>query len=138
MSATQVIGMAGMGVCVLVGLVLLARHFPSVWGKPRPTPFERPRIPLARALAPWLVGALVSILGWFMVDRRGVELGVVDWRVELPAPREDEPADVRSARADLKALRDSVRTGKAPLDSYRDSRRALAERAHTLQNTKSP
>ncbi len=138
MSATQVIGMAGMGICVLVGLLLLARHFPSVWGKPRPTPFERPRIPLARALAPWLVGASVGILGWFLVDRRGVELGVVDWRVELPAPREDEPAEVRSARADLKALRDSVRTGKAPLDSYLASRRALAERTRAIPTPKPP
>ncbi len=138
LSATQVVGMAGMGVCVLVGLLLLARHFPALWGKPAPAPFERPRVGLARALAPWLVGASVGILGWFVVDRRGVELGVVDWRVELPAARDDEPAEVRSARADLKALRDSVRTGKAPLDSYLASRRALAERTRSIPPPKPP
>ncbi len=138
LSATQVIGMAGMGIIVLVMLLQLARHFPSVWGKPKAMPFERPRISLARAAAPWLVAASVCILGWFFLDRRGVELGVVDWRVEVPVPREDEPPDVRSARADLKSLRDSVRSGKAPLDSYLESRRALAERTRALAGTKSP
>ncbi len=129
MSATQVVGMAGMGIIVLVMLLLLARQFPSVWGTPKPAAFERPRIPLSRALAPWLVAASVCVLGWFFLDRRGVELGVADWRVEVPTAREDEPAELRSARAELKALRDSVRSGNAPLDSYLESRRALAERA---------
>jgi len=140
MSATQVIGMAGMGVCVLVGLLLLARRFPAVWGKPRPAPapFERPRISLSRALAPWLVAASVGMLTWFLVDRRGVELGVVDWRVELPAVRGDEPEDVRSARAELKALRHSVRMGKAPLETYLESRRALAERTRAVPGAKPP
>jgi hypothetical protein len=137
-SASQVIGMAGMGICVLVGLLLLARHVPSLWGRQKPAPFERPRLPLARALAPWLVAASVCLLGWFLVDRRGVELGVVDWRVELPTARDDEAADMRSARADLRELRDNVRTGKAPLDSYLQRRRALAERTRSVAGAKPP
>ncbi|MGO9831419.1 MAG: lysostaphin resistance A-like protein [Myxococcaceae bacterium] len=137
-TVAQIIGMAGMGIIALVMLLQLAKHVPSVWGRPQALPFERPRITLARAAAPWLVAASVSVLGWFLLDRRGVELGVADWRVELPVAREDEPADVRSARANLKALRDSVRSGKAPLDSYLESRRALAERARALPSTKSP
>ncbi len=138
MSTTQVIGMAGMGIIALLMLLLLARHFPSVWGKARPMDFERPRIPLGRAFAPWLVAASVCALGWLLLDRRGVELGVADWRVELPVARDDEPAEVRSARADLKALRENVHAGKASLDSYLESRRALGERTRALSSAKSP
>jgi membrane protease YdiL (CAAX protease family) len=139
-SATQIIGMAGMGLVALTMLVQVGKHFPTVWGRRPSGSVERPRMSLGRAFAPWLVGASVFFLGWFLVDRRGMELGVVDLRVELPAPRANEPPDVRSARADLDALRQRVRTGKAPLQSYLESRRALAEslgdNVPTLQRAK--
>lgn len=124
--ARQLLALAGMGVTVLAMLFLLGRHFPKVWGRPRPASFERRRVPLARAFAPWLLGASLFVLGWFLADRRGMELGVLDLQVELPAARADEPSDVRSARADMETLRKSVRTGHAPLQSYLESRRALA------------
>lgn len=126
LAASKVAGLAGMGIVLLAMLVLLGRHFPSVWGRPEAAAAERPRIPLARALAPWLVSASVSLLGWYAADRRGVELGVADLQVELPAARTDESPDVRAARAELETLRKSVRGGTAPLQTYVDSRRALA------------
>lgn len=127
LALSKVAGLAGMGIVVLAMLVLLGRHFPAVWGHPKAAAAERPRTPLARALAPWLVSASLFLLGWYAVDRRGVELGVADWQVELSAAHDDESADVRSARAELEALRRNVRVGKSPLHQYLESRRALAE-----------
>lgn len=127
MGARQVMALAGMGVTVLAMLVLLGRHFPKVWGRPSAASFERPRISLSRAFAPWLVAASLCLLGWFLADRRGMELGVVDLQVELPDARANEPPDVHSARAELGALRAKVRAGKAPLQKYLENRRALAD-----------
>jgi membrane protease YdiL (CAAX protease family) len=126
-SATQIVGMAGMGLVALAMLVQVGRHFPAVWGRRATANAERPRVSLGQAFAPWLVGASVFLFGWYLVDRRGMELGVVDLHVELPAPRPNEPPEVHSARTELEALRQRVRAGKAPLQSYLDSRRALAE-----------
>ncbi|HMK74276.1 MAG TPA: type II CAAX endopeptidase family protein [Myxococcaceae bacterium] len=120
------VGLGGMGLVVLVMLLLLARRFPAVWGRPHPEHPEQPRLPLARAFAPWLVGASLLLLTWEVVDRRGVELGVVDMRVQLPAPRGEETEDVRSARKQLEVLRQRVRRGQAPLAEYVGARRALA------------
>jgi uncharacterized protein len=125
--ARQLLALAGMGLTVLGMLFLLGRHFPQVWGRPRSQDFERPRVPLARAFAPWLVGASLFILGWFLADRRGLELGVVDVQVSLPSPRTDEPTEVHAARTEMEALRKRVRIGQAPLENYVESRRALAE-----------
>ena len=82
---------------------------------------------MARALAPWLLAASVCLFGWYLVDRRGVELGVADLQVEVPQARGDETAELRTARAELEALRKRVRAGQAPLHTYLESRRALAQ-----------
>lgn len=132
-SFRQVAALSGMGITILAMLFLLGRHFPKVWGRPVPASFEHPRVSLSRALAPWLLAACFSLLGWFLVDRRGLEVGLVDVQVELPEARADEGADVGAARAELQALRKLVRAGRLPLQKYMDDRRALAarlERAH--------
>jgi uncharacterized protein len=133
MGARQLAALSGMGITVLAMLLLLGRHFPRVWGRPREASFERPRVSLSRAFAPWLLAASVCVLGWFLVDRRGMELGLADMQVEVPDTRADETPDVASARTELKALRRSVRAGQAPLSRYLENRRALADalqRAH--------
>lgn len=121
------IGLGGMGVVALAMLLLLARRFPAVWGTPHAEHPDQPRLPLARAFAPWLVAASAMLLAWEIVDRRGVELGVVDLRVQLPAPSPSESEDVRQARSRLEALRQRVRKGQAPLAEYLGARRALAD-----------
>jgi uncharacterized protein len=126
LGAEKVVGMAGMGIIVLAMLFLVGRQFPSVWGSPKTEAFERPRVPLSRAFAPWLLGASFCMLGWFFADRRGVELSVADLRVELPTARGKESAELRAARTEMETLRKRVREGKAPLESYLESRRALA------------
>jgi hypothetical protein len=108
-------------------LFLVARRFPSVWGRPAAVASERPRVSLARALSPWLVSASVWLLGWYAIDRRGVELGVADWQVDVPAPLADEPAAAAAARGELETLRKSVHAGQAPLHQYLERRRALVE-----------
>jgi uncharacterized protein len=125
--AAQVVGMAGMGCIVLVMLFLLGKQFPAVWGRPQPVEAERPRVSLSRAFAPWLVAASLCVLLWLLLDRRGVELGVADMRLDVPAARENEGPAVKAARTQMETLRKAVRTGKAPLESYLESRRALAE-----------
>jgi uncharacterized protein len=128
MPASKIIGLAGMGIVVILALLfLVARRFPAVWGRPAAVNSERPRISLARALAPWLVGASVGLLGWYAIDRRSLELGVADLRVDVPAPRADEPSDAGAARSELEVLRKQVRAGQAPLHEYLERRRALAE-----------
>lgn len=121
------VGLGGIGLLVLSLLVLLARRFPVVWGTPHAEHPDRPRLPLARAFAPWLIGASAMLLAWGSVDRRGVELGLVDLRVQLPAPSATESEEVRSARTSLETLRGRVRRGQAPLGEYLGARRALAQ-----------
>ncbi len=138
LAASQLAGLAGMGLVALAMLFLLGRHFPSVWGRPKATAFERPRVSLGRALAPWLFAASGCLLGWYLVDRRGVELGVADVQVEVPQARRDETAELRAARAALEALRKRVRAGEAPLQSYLESRRALAQSLEEPRLAKPP
>jgi len=121
------VGLGGMGMVALVMLLLFARRFPAVWGRPRPVPAVRERVPLTRAFAPWLVAASALLLAWSAVDRRGIELGVADLRIPVPLARDTESEALRVARAKLDALRLRVRTGQAPLREYLESRRALAE-----------
>jgi uncharacterized protein len=128
LAASKIVGLAGMGIVVVLALLfLVARRFPSVWGRPAAVASERPRVSLARALSPWLVSACLCLLGWYAIDRRGVELGVADWQVDVPAPLADEPAAARTARGELETLRKSVHAGQAPLHQYLDRRRALVE-----------
>jgi uncharacterized protein len=138
LGASQMAGLAGMGIVVLAMLFLLGRQFPSLWGRPKAATFERPRVSLARALTPWLVAASVCLLGWYLVDRRGLELGVADLQVEVPQARGDETASVRTARAELETLRKRVRAGQAPLQSYLESRRTLAQSLEEPRLAKPP
>jgi membrane protease YdiL (CAAX protease family) len=138
LAASQLAGLAGMGLVALAMLFLVGRHFPSVWGRPKPAAFEEPRISLARALAPWLVAASVCLLGWYFVDRRGVELGVTDMQVDVPQARKDETAELRTARAALEVLRKRVRAGEVPLHTYLESRRALAQSLEEPRLAKPP
>jgi membrane protease YdiL (CAAX protease family) len=130
MGARQLAALSGMGITVLAMLLLIGRHFPRVWGRPREAKFERPRMSLGRAFAPWLLAGSVCVLVWLLADRRGMELGLADMKVEVPDTRADETPDVASARAELKALRKSVRAGKAPLERYLENRQALADTLH--------
>jgi membrane protease YdiL (CAAX protease family) len=139
LEASKIVGLAGMGIVVLLALLfLVARRFPSVWGRPPAGSPERPRVSLGRALAPWLIAASIWLLGWYAVDRRGVELGVADWQVEVPPSRQDEPASIGNARAELETLRKHVHAGQAPLHQYLESRRALAESLEEKHPPQSP
>ncbi len=115
-----------LGWSILAVVLALARRVPGAWGEPRERDVARPRIPFARAIAPWAVGASVSLGAWALADRRGLELDVADLQTRLPPPRSGEPDWVHARRAEVDALRDDVRRGSATLDSYLRARRALA------------
>jgi len=122
----QLLAMAGMGITVLAMLFLLAKQYPRVWGRQSTADFQRPRVSLRRAFAPWLAAGALCLLGWFLVDRRGVELSLVDLQLEIPAAGAAEPPEVCAARARMESTREAVRTGKLAMERYRESRRALA------------
>ena len=121
-----VIAASVLGWLVLGALLLGARRVPSAWGTPREVDVLRPRVPFSRALAPWAVAACLSLGGWGVANRRGLEIDLADVQVRVPPPRPEEPDWLRERRTEVDALRDDVRRGSASLDSYVRARRALA------------
>jgi membrane protease YdiL (CAAX protease family) len=123
---------------VVLSLVLAAsRRVPAAWGEPLSQEVLVPRVPFVRALVPWVVGGLVTLLAFGLGDRRGLQLDLADAQVRLPPPRPAEPTWVQDRRAELDTLRDGVRQGSATPESYLRARRALAralERAGEIES----
>jgi hypothetical protein len=112
---------------VVLGLLLAAsRRMPGAWGESMAREVLRPRVPLTRTITPWAVLASVSLGIWGVVDRRGIELDLVDLRERVPPPRSGEPEWARTRRAELDAMRDEARRGDASVDGYVRARRELA------------
>jgi hypothetical protein len=88
-----------------------------------PAPLPRPQPPLRpKEIVSWLAAALASILLVLAVDFRGIRLNLIDLVVPLP-----ETAEAKEPFEELKTLRLEARRGKAPLSSYLQARRALAD-----------
>ena len=112
---------------VVLALVMAAAHrVPDAWGEPADGEVLRPRVPLRRALVPWVIGAAVWLAVFGVADRRGLALEVADLQVRLPPARPGEAAWVHDRRKQLQRLREEVRQGSAQLESYLEARRALA------------
>jgi len=112
----------------VLALVLVAAHrVPGAWGRPMAEEILLPRVPLTRALAPWVVSGVVLLGAWALADRRSLAVDMADLQVRLPAPRAGEPAWAAKRRAELESLREDVRGGKVPLERYVTRRRMLAE-----------
>jgi len=112
----------------VLGLVLAAsRRVPGAWGRPMAEEVLLPRVPLSRALKPWVISGAVLLAAWGVADRRALALEVADLHVRLPASRPGEPAWAAKRRAELESLREDVRGGKVPLERYVTRRRMLAE-----------
>jgi hypothetical protein len=113
---------------VVLGLVLAgARRVPDAWGRPLATEVLRPRVPLSRALVPWVVAGSISLVAWGLADRRALSLDLADVQNRIPPPRPGEPAWVHERRAELDTLREDVAGGRASLEGYVARRRTLAE-----------
>jgi membrane protease YdiL (CAAX protease family) len=112
------IGMTAMG-----ALLLLARRFPALWGpRQEPPTITQPSPSLPRLLLPWVVGATLSLGLLVLVDARGIRLSLIDMRHRLPKLPKDAPDALHAERAHLQWLRDEVRGGRAPLESYEEER----------------
>ncbi len=107
------------GNALLAAVVAWAWRARPEWLRP-PTGDEapQPRVPLARALGPWVLGAVAALAALLLVDLRGVQLNVYD-AVHPTA---------KSARDALAPLRARARQGDATLEDYFSAQRATTGR----------
>lgn len=102
------VGMLLIGNAALWGLVRLSAGRLTV---PEPMALiEGPTLPPGRALLPWVAAGLASLALLLAVDRRGVQLNLLDARLQVK--------ESLRKRDDVKALRAKVRRGEAPLEEY--------------------
>lgn len=117
---------SAVGCLALAGVLAVARRVPGAWGRAAETEVLRRRVPLSRALVPWVVAGSVCLAGWGIADRRGLELDLADARIRVPSTRAGEPPWAQDRRTELDTLREDVHRGGASLERYQEARRALA------------
>jgi hypothetical protein len=118
-----VLTLSAIGMTAMGALLALARAFPALWGKrEEPPTLTQPSPSLPRLLLPWVMGATLSLGLLVLVDSRGIRLSLVDMRHRLPKLPKDAPDALQAERAHLRWLRDEVRGGRAPLESYEEER----------------
>lgn len=101
----------------------------SWWVAPVPAADEpAPFAPFFRSVAPWAVAALAALITLAVVDRRGVELNIIDLMHPVPAPKSDASAGEKAAWDDLQQLRAKARRGAFGFDEYRSLRQLAAEK----------
>jgi hypothetical protein len=128
----DVLWLSAIGMTAMGALLMLARGFPSLWGKRQEPPtLTRSSPSLPRLLLPWVVGATLSLGLLVLVDSRGIRLSLIDMRHRLPKLPKDAPDALQAERSHLRWLRDEVRSGRAPLESYEEERARQATRSGT-------
>ncbi len=122
------------GNVALVGwLVLLRRR--NGWVAPIPASDDgQPFAPFFRTMAPWLVAAVAALALLAVVDRRGVELNIIDAMHSVKRPGPEASPGERAAWDELQALREKARSGEVTLDEYRSLRQLAAEDAKAQGN----
>ncbi|MFL5349868.1 MAG: type II CAAX prenyl endopeptidase Rce1 family protein [Hyalangium sp.] len=122
-------GMVAMG--ILLGL---ARMFPALWGpRQEPPTLSRPAPSLVRLLAPWVLGATLSVGALVLVDARGIRLSWIDLRHHLSKLPKDAPEARQKERERLLQLRQEARSGEAPVDAYEEERVRQAQEPSSEQ-----
>lgn len=128
LSGLHIAGLTGGGLLALVGLVAWLGRWRG-WVAPKPgADEEAPFVPFFRALTPWVVGAVLALIGLAVVDRRGVELNIIDVMHPVKSPGKDASPGEREAWQELERLRARVRRGEGGLDEYRSLRQLAAEK----------
>lgn len=123
---------SALGMITMGFLLGLARSFPALWGPRQEPPTLTKAAPsLPRLLLPWVVGATLSLGLLLVVDSRGIRLSLIDMRLRLPKLPKDAPDALHAERAHLQWLRDEVRSGRAPLESYEEERARQAKGSGT-------
>jgi uncharacterized protein len=116
------------GNLTLVGWLLALRRW-SWWVAMTPAADEpAPFAPFFRSVAPWAIGALTALIALALVDRRGVELNIIDLMNPMAAPKADASAGEKAAWEELKALRARARSGEGGFNEYRSLRQLAAEK----------
>jgi hypothetical protein len=119
----DVLALSAIGMTAMGALLMLARGFPALWGKRQEPPtLTQPSPSLPRLLLPWVMGATLSLGLLVLVDSRGIRLSLIDMRHRLPKLPKDAPNALQAEREHLRWLRDEVRGGRAPLESYEEER----------------
>lgn len=117
-----------MGNAGLIAAIVALRRA-SWWVAPRPADDEvAPFAPFFRTVTPWMVGALLALVGLAVVDRRGVELNIIDLMNPVPRPGKDASPGEQAAWKELQELRARVRAGESGYDEYRALRQLAAEK----------
>lgn len=116
------------GLAALAGAVTLLRRT-NGWVAPKPAADEvAPFASFFRALAPWFGAAALALGALGVLDRRGVELNLIDLLHPAKRPNAAASDGERAAWRELDELRASARRGEAGLDEYRSMRRLAAEK----------
>lgn len=98
------------------------------WVAPTPGADEpAPFVDFFRAAAPWAVAALAALIALAVVDRRGVELNIIDLMHPVKAPKAEATPGEQHAWQELQALRARARAGEVGFDEYRALRQLAAE-----------
>jgi uncharacterized protein len=101
----------------------------SWWVAPVPAADEpAPFTPFFRTVAPWAIAALLALIALALVDRRGVELNIIDVMHPVPAPKSDASPGEKAAWDELQELRAKARSGEAGFDEYRSFRQFAGEK----------
>ena len=110
------------------GLSLFAVLLRFALRTPVATPPPPRRVPLTPgALWPWPLAALLSVGLTLTADLRGVQLNLIDARVDLPAKHRDADEHEEQLRNELFQLRSRARRGRATLEEYETKRKEAAE-----------
>jgi len=92
---------------------------------PAPPPQRVPLTP--GALWPWPIAALLSIGLTLATDLRGVQLNLIDAKVEMPSEHRDADEHEEQLRDELFQVRSKARRGQTTLEEYETRRKEAAE-----------
>ncbi|MBK7860194.1 MAG: CPBP family intramembrane metalloprotease [Archangiaceae bacterium] len=104
---TAILTITGLGGLALLGVLLLGRKFPSALRSPQPAVEALQPAASPAAIARWMLAAFGSFALLLVLDFRGSMVRGMD----MVTP-------VKAENAELKALREQAREGKAPLMQY--------------------
>lgn len=113
-----------LGTAVLAALLRAPARWPALLARrdleQRPLPATR----LSRVGWPWAIGAVVSLVLLFTLDRRGVAVNWAEARHPIPKALPDDAPE----RRELREMRRRARSGELPVSEYRARLESIGKR----------